>query len=72
MGLLVSDQELIEAIEERAGGVAGAHSVLGVSESAWYRYRSAGILSAALKCSIEAHLMLPKYVLKALAVERAA
>ncbi len=54
----MSDADLIDDIEARAGGVEQAFTMLGVSQSAWYRYRSAGILPIVVLYSVEAHLML--------------
>ncbi len=54
----MNDADLIEDLETRAGGVEQAFTMLGVSQSAWYRYRSAGILPTVVLYSVEAHLML--------------
>ncbi len=49
----------IEQIEQRAGGVTPAYSLLGVSRPGWYRYRSgAQPIPPYIAASIRAHLLL--------------
>lgn len=51
----------IHDLEERAGSVANAHKLIGVSRATWYRCRAnpAG-MPESIKRSIASHLALPE------------